>query len=518
MSTAQVLVVEDEAIVAFDIARQLERLGYRVVGTFASGEEAVSAAQRVRPDVVLMDVRLRGEMDGIVAAQTIREQVGIPVIYLTAYADAETLQRARITEPFGYVLKPFEVRELQTVIEMALYRHQLEDRLKDSEAQFRALAEANPALLLVLQPGNDRGRWVSRYANPAAEGITGFLRADLIERDPLDLLLPSFRAMVGRHLAAVFSGDIPARSEVAITTREGTEKWLECVVDRIVFEGKPALLFTALDVTQRRQVEQERLQMATEQERNLLFRHFVKDVAHDLKTPLTTIKMIGHLLAEVDDETRRARYLDILDEQTTHIERLLEDMLSMARLDMLPSLDLTPVNLNDLLQMILAGQEPTLRAAKLGLNVDLAPGLPLILAEIHYLSRAIGNLLTNARNYTEPGGQITVRTRYTGDQISLEVSDTGIGISSADLPHIFERFYRADQARSANAGGTGLGLAIAEKIVQMHGGTIEVESLLGQGSTFRVRFPASLGDAQTKRVPTSQKFPRANEQMQHQTA
>jgi CheY-like chemotaxis protein len=123
MSSASVLVVEDENIVARDILSMLKDLGYLVAAVASSGEEAIEKAAIKRPDVVLMDIVLKGEVDGVQAAQEIRTRFQIPVIYLTAYADEETLQRAKLTEPFGYILKPFEERELHVAIELALYRH-----------------------------------------------------------------------------------------------------------------------------------------------------------------------------------------------------------------------------------------------------------------------------------------------------------------------------------------------------------------------------------------------------------
>ena len=134
--TVQILVVEDEKIVAKDIQNRLRNFGYAVPAIASSGEEAIKKAAEVQPDLVLMDIMLNKSMDGVETAKQIRERFNIPVVYLTAYADDSTLQRAKITEPFGYILKPFEERELYTTIEMALYKHKMEKRLKESEQWF----------------------------------------------------------------------------------------------------------------------------------------------------------------------------------------------------------------------------------------------------------------------------------------------------------------------------------------------------------------------------------------------
>ncbi len=135
MTNAIILVVEDEIIIARDIQDTLKSLGYAVPAITSSGKEALEKAAEMYPDLVLMDIRLKGDMDGVEAAQQIRARFDIPVVYLTAYADDETLQRAKITEPFGYVLKPFEVRELRSTIEMALYKHEMDKRFKESLGQ-----------------------------------------------------------------------------------------------------------------------------------------------------------------------------------------------------------------------------------------------------------------------------------------------------------------------------------------------------------------------------------------------
>ncbi|HML26239.1 response regulator [Methanomethylovorans sp.] len=132
MTNAKILVVEDENIVALEIKKRLQKLGYIVPGVASTGEDAISKAEGILPDLVLMDIMLKGEIDGINAAGEIRKRFNIPVIYLTAYSDGDTIERAKLTEPYGYILKPFEEDDLRTTIEIALYRHQMvNDREKN---------------------------------------------------------------------------------------------------------------------------------------------------------------------------------------------------------------------------------------------------------------------------------------------------------------------------------------------------------------------------------------------------
>ncbi len=173
MASARLLVVEDQSIIALDLKSRLIGLGYEVVATAAYGEAAVAEAGRLDPDLVLMDIRLKGEMDGIQAAERIRADYNRPVIYLTAHSDEQTLQRARLTEPYGYILKPFEDRELQMVIEIALYKHRMEAQVKAHERWLTAtLTSLSEAVI-----ATDRAGGI-QFMNPAAEAATGWTQAE----------------------------------------------------------------------------------------------------------------------------------------------------------------------------------------------------------------------------------------------------------------------------------------------------------------------------------------------------
>jgi PAS domain S-box-containing protein len=150
MSKAAILIVEDEAIVAADLSSKLKQLGYEVTGTAARGEDAIGMAGNLHPDLVLMDIKLEGPMDGIETAEAIRRDLDVPIIYLTAHSDTGTLSRAKLSGPFGYILKPFEEKELVTNIEMALHKHKLDRQLREQRDQLLArskkLQAANEAL------------------------------------------------------------------------------------------------------------------------------------------------------------------------------------------------------------------------------------------------------------------------------------------------------------------------------------------------------------------------------------
>jgi PAS domain S-box-containing protein len=184
MTSPRVLIVEDEYIVTMDLQRRLPGLGYVIAGCTDHGEEAVRLTGELQPNLVLMDIRLKGEMDGVTAAEQIRTRFQLPVVYLTAYADEPTLSRARVTEPFGYILKPFDERDLRTVIEMALYKHQVERKLLASERCFAQLFEQSPGAIVVI---DQHGRIVR--VNAEAERTFGYQREELLGQK-IELLVP----------------------------------------------------------------------------------------------------------------------------------------------------------------------------------------------------------------------------------------------------------------------------------------------------------------------------------------
>jgi PAS domain S-box-containing protein len=169
MAGERLMIVEDEKIVAEDLRDMLEHLGYKVVATATSGEEAIHKAEEARPELILMDIRLNGELDGIQAAEVIWATHEIPVTYLTAYADESTLERAKATMPFGYILKPFEERDLRTTIEIALYKHGMEKTMRKIEGWHASALEGLGDAVFAT---NSQG--CITFMNPAAETLTGW--------------------------------------------------------------------------------------------------------------------------------------------------------------------------------------------------------------------------------------------------------------------------------------------------------------------------------------------------------
>lgn len=156
MSKTNILIVEDESIVAKDIQHSLKKIGYTVVATCSTGEEAIRTTEELKPDLILMDIMLKGEMSGIEAASLIREKHNIPVIYLTAYADESTLNKAKVSEPYGYIIKPFKEIDLHTSIEMAIYKHEKEADVKKERDFLYSIVENKESKDIIFVKSNSR--------------------------------------------------------------------------------------------------------------------------------------------------------------------------------------------------------------------------------------------------------------------------------------------------------------------------------------------------------------------------
>ena len=252
----RILVVEDEAIVARDIQVRLQELGYDPVGHAARGEDAVAMARAVRPDLVLMDIQLAGALDGIAAATAIRAERAVPVVYLTAFAEDDVLERAKLTDPFGYIIKPFADRELRTVLEMALYKHQIDATLRESEFRWKFAIE-----------GSGDGLWDwnvpanTVFFSPLWKSILGF--ADDEIGNGLDewssRVHPDELAQVMADVQAHLDGATPAyRNEHRMRCKDGRWKW---ILDRGVVVARDAggavlrVIGTHSEITERRQME-----------------------------------------------------------------------------------------------------------------------------------------------------------------------------------------------------------------------------------------------------------------------
>lgn len=273
MTKSRILIVEDDVLVAQNLTAHLEHIGYEVLARVASGAAALASVAAIQPDLVMMDIVLEGPMDGIHAAQQIRSRFDVPVLYLTTYLDEPLFQRAKVTEPFAYLLKPFNERELQLTIEMALYRHQMERRLRTSEAQlanerhqqevmareraeqallesegrYRSIVEASPDAIIVFTNGS------VTLANAAANRLLGMGDAKaLLGLAPEALVHPDFHEKINQRMeSAVKNHAINPLIPLKMLRRDGGTVDVETVSFAFEDMGMSSILVMVRDVSER---------------------------------------------------------------------------------------------------------------------------------------------------------------------------------------------------------------------------------------------------------------------------
>ncbi len=224
-------------------------------------------------------------------------------------------------------------------------------------------------------------------------------------------------------------------------------------------------------------------------------RDFIANISHELKTPLSAIRGYAETLRDgaMEEPEASHRFLGRILQQCSRLQTLLEDLLTLSKLEILEGqIERQPVDLRAILDDCLETLAPQIGDRQIQLQVQEVP-LPSQTGDAEALQRLFINLLENAIKYNREGGRVTVHLRPEDEEVVFQVEDTGIGIPAASLDRVFERFYRVDKGRSRDEGGTGLGLAIVKHVAQLHGGRVEVESTLGEGSTFRVYLPVSPG-------------------------
>lgn len=522
-TSAQILVVEDESIIALNLQEVLESLDYCVPAVVASAEQAITQAAELQPNLVLMDICLQGEMDGIQAAEQIWEQLQIPVIYLTGHSDRSTVERVRLTAPFGYLLKPIKKQELYVAIESALQRC---ERERWMSAVLRSMGDG-----VIVVDAQEK----VKFLNPVAEAITGW----------------SFAQAKDRLLADIFKivheqTHLPIESPVAVTLTQGDAIYLENDLLLVTENGTAIPIANSIapfcdrsgaltgavlvfrDITARQQAQERDLaleqarqlheQMVELERLNQLKDDFISTVSHELRTPLTNIKMAIKMLQLVldrqglmspnNDPNSQAlvKYVDILRSQSDRELHLVNDLLDLQRLnsDIYP-MELTPISLLECISQVVASFQARLQERQLSLQLDIQANLPPLISDLPSLNRIFSELLNNACKYTPPGEQIALSvvlkqpgiTQIAADAFSrlpyflIRVCNSGVEIPAQERSRIFEPFYRLPNGDRYKQGGTGLGLALVKKLVESLNGSIQVESGMGK-TCFVIEFYQSI--------------------------
>ncbi|HVU11071.1 MAG TPA: PAS domain-containing sensor histidine kinase [Phototrophicaceae bacterium] len=360
------------------------------------------------------------------------------------------------------------------------YISQIEKQTRDlaeNEERIRGLLEATFETIVIQKDG------IILDVNPAVEDLIGYKPEEVIGRPASDFVEPPYHAL----LTAQAESRSTDPYEVVLRHKNGAALHAELRGKNQHYRGQPVRVVAVRDITERKHREE----LTVEREKVRVLQKFIGNLSHDLRTPLTVINTSIYLIDRLAKEPDRQHHqIDVLQEQAVHMQHLLEELITMSRLDKADTSDFRFfwININDPIRQVVSDQQNLALRKEQTLTCQFADKLPQVLLDVDQFKLAMKHLILNALSYTPEGGSIYVETMVDPVNVLVRVSDTGIGIAPQDIPHIFEHFYRADPARGAD-GGTGIGLTIARRIIEAHGGTIKVESQPGQGSTFTILLP-----------------------------
>ncbi len=477
MTGSRILIVEDETIVALDIKKHLEKYGYVVPEMISSGEETLERIEALCPDLVLMDIKLQGDLDGVETARAIRERYRIPVVMLTAFADDKTVERAKITEPYGYIIKPFEEKELRTTIEMALYRHEMEKKLMEREHLFSTTLEAIADGVVV----TDQDLHV-QYLNPVAQRLIGSSQDECLGMKFGDLVIihADQEASDGAFHQAELELSDDRRVPIELSSSPLWSDYSEPV----------GTVWVLHDISQRKELED---QLRQSQKLEAIGR-LAGGVAHDFNNLLTVIMGYCNLILDTGDSQDGIRSdVEGIQNAAQRAVSLTRQLLAFSRHQVMkPRI----IDVNNLIlemeKMIrrLITEDITMHfyldATKSHVHVD--PG---------QIEQVLINLAVNARDAMPDGGTLVIQTHNEtldrplqtpvdsvppGRYVVVTVRDTGVGIDGEILAKVFEPFFTTKE----DGKGTGLGLSTVYGIVQQSGGYINVETSPGKGTSFSI--------------------------------
>jgi PAS domain S-box-containing protein len=486
MENVDILLVEDESIVAMDLQRRLKNAGFGIAGHVVSGEAAVDFVRECQPDLILMDIQLKGKLDGIQSAEIIRKEYDIPVIFLTAFADKPTLERAKVTEAYAYILKPYQERELYTNIEIAIYKNKMERKLRESEHWLdTTLNSISEAVIAADIDGS------IHLVNSAAERIFGISKAELIGRNIEELILNTLFS--GKATQDHFSPWFIKRDGEPVPV-ERTETMLTEDGGRTL--GKVLVL---RDVSERYRFETALQQAKETAERASEAKsRFLAAVSHELRTPLNSI--LGMTEVCLDSAEARPDVLEsvqLIQKQGENLLQVINSILQIARAGRE-----SPKTTADTIAVPRFGRElfdqfsPAAAGKGLQFKCAVRGGCPdKVIGNGNIVFEIMEKLLENAFKFT-PAGAVSLDIARQGDLgpaegilISFTVTDTGKGLSREKVDRVFEPFFQEEDVYTRAHGGPGLGLSIAKQKSEILGGDIHVESEEGSGSTFTLVLP-----------------------------
>ena len=457
-TACKVLIVEDEGLIAHDVARRVEGLGHQVVGTVATAEEAV--AQAGQADIVLMDIHIDGQQDGIDAACQIREQHHVPVVFLTAHADRATLERAKEASPFGYLVKPLGPASLQSSLEMALHKHRLDRQLEEREALLRTTVASTADAIVV---SDDRG--LIRLMNAEAEKLTGWPAGEALGR-PVETVAHLIEEDTGSDfgdpipLAILKGAPLPLEHGLRLIAKDGREREIEGTAAPVAASANSVGgVLVMRDVTLRRWEERQLRQAQRLEAAARLAARVSGEYSSLVDSIRAQADNLLHTFGDLSPARDALEHIQRTAASAAHATRRLAAF--GARQIANPEI----LSLNGLLRRMTKMIEAA-AGSRISVQIKIAPGVGRIRADAAQIEEAILNLVLHACSTIRDTGHLTVETGIRDAPSHGALRSYAVLSVNYDDPE-------ADLARTLDPGGvdeSGLALPVAQSIIGDHNG------------------------------------------------
>ena len=452
-------------------------------------------------------------MDGVEAAHIIRSQLAIPVVFLTAFSEEDIIARAKLTDPFGYILKPFSDRDLRTILEMALYKHQTEKKLTDAAQYNQAILDNMADAMITID-----AMGLIESTNKIACVMFGYTPEELIGQN-VSLLMPEpyhsqhdgylheYHRTQKNHIIGVPRELVGRRKNASIFA-------ISLTVTKITRAGETTFIGLISDITQRKEAEMSlRDAKVAAEVANKAKSEFLASMSHEIRTPINGVLGLAQLLDETPLDAEQHQLVKTIVASGNSLMTILNDILDFSKMEAgKMDIEFSPFEPRQLVREIVDTMNVQAKQKGIRLTLKCAREIPLFIrSDPARIRQILFNLIGNALKFTQQGS-VSISVSIVDQQLRFDIQDTGIGIALEKQPKLFQMFTQEDTSTSRTFGGTGLGLAIAKRLAGLLGGEIGFKSEKNVGSLFWVSLPLIAGDPSLALVSAHKVLPQPSRQ------
>ena len=498
----RIYLVEDERLVAIDIRNHLINIGHEVVGVSYSGEDCLEKIEGLKPDLILMDINLEGNLTGIETARILLETKSIPIVFLTAYTDNKTLTEIEKTAFYGYVTKPFKQIDLKSEIQFTYDRFLKLLKLKEAkDYSTETLKQTEEFFEQVVNNVSDiiyrinlKGYFT--YVNSSTINQTGFSREELMQMKYTNLISTEYKQKAFSFFKNIFQNKVEnSYFEFPLVNKNNEELWIGQKIHLLKHENSIiGFQVVARDITHEK-IFKEHLIIAKKnaEKTGQMKSQFLANMSHEIRTPLNGIIGLNHLLEKTELTEKQRRYINEISRSSSQLMGIINDILDLSKIEA-GKMDRIKLefDIHELLRSVVSILEIRANEKNLSLSAEIESDVPqFVIGDEIQLNQIMYNILGNAIKFTEKGEvklKVTLVEDFNNEKtIQFSITDSGIGMEEEVKEKIFDAFTQAESETTRKFGGTGLGLAIVQNLIRMQDGTIDVKSKLNHGSCFTIR-------------------------------